>query len=82
MAGACRDPHSVAERLAVWADEARTAGRVERADALLLLAWRAYDMPPAQQRPTMMTEQVTTHFDPCISIPQQETGAGRLAATG
>lgn len=47
-AGACRplrDPEGLAERLADWADEARRSGRMDRADALLLLAWKAYDAP-------------------------------------
>ena len=39
------NPHAAAERLAEWADQARQAGRVERADKLLLLAWEAYDRP-------------------------------------
>ena len=38
-----RDPHALAERLADWSEAARRAGRTERADRLLLLAWEAYD---------------------------------------
>lgn len=40
-----RDPHAAAERLAAWSEAARLAGRIERADRLLLLAWEAYDRP-------------------------------------
>jgi hypothetical protein len=39
------NPHAVAERLAIWADQARRSGRTERADELVLLAWEAYDRP-------------------------------------
>lgn len=40
-----RDPEALAQRLADWADEARLSGRMDRADALMLLAWKAYDAP-------------------------------------
>ena len=39
------NPHMVAERLAIWSEQARLAGRVERADRLLVAAWTAYDLP-------------------------------------
>ena len=39
------NPHAVAERLAVWADEARRSDRTQCADGLLVLAWEAYDRP-------------------------------------
>ena len=39
------DPHAVAERLAIWSEEARRAGRLERADRLLFAAWTTYDLP-------------------------------------
>ena len=35
--------HAMTERLLTWCDEARSAGRKCRAEALLLLAWMAYD---------------------------------------
>lgn len=50
MAQSLMDPHSVAEKLACWADDARSTGRVERADRLLMLAWQAYDMPARTPR--------------------------------
>lgn len=40
---------AAAERLAEWADEARRAGRTNRADQLLMLAWEAYDRPAKQR---------------------------------
>lgn len=40
-----RDPHALVERLTDWSEAARRAGRTERADRLLLLAWEAYDRP-------------------------------------
>jgi hypothetical protein len=40
--------HRMCKRLLDWCEEARRAGRARRAQALLLLAWRAYDQPPAQ----------------------------------
>ena len=40
-----RNPHAAAERLVEWSEAARLAGRTERADRLLLLAWEAYDRP-------------------------------------
>jgi hypothetical protein len=40
--------HVMSERLLVWREEAQRAGRDRRAEALLLLAWRAYDRPPAR----------------------------------
>jgi len=39
------NPQAVAERLAVWSEDARRAGRVERADQLLLAAWEAFETP-------------------------------------
>jgi hypothetical protein len=36
----------VVDRLLDWHDQAKLAGRKSRADALLLLAWAAYDRPP------------------------------------
>jgi hypothetical protein len=39
------NPHAVAERLAIWSEQARLAGRFERADQLLLAAWEAFDVP-------------------------------------
>ena len=51
IGGAVIDTHSLAERLAVWADEARAAGRIRRADALLFQAWRAYDAPRPSDGP-------------------------------
>jgi hypothetical protein len=33
----------VIERLLDWCEQARRSGRERRADALLLLAWKAYD---------------------------------------
>ena len=45
-----RDPHAAAERLAEWSEAARLAGRIERADRLLLLAWEAYDRPACTPR--------------------------------
>lgn len=45
-----RDPHAAAERLAEWSEAARLAGRTERADRLLLLAWEAYDRPARTPR--------------------------------
>jgi hypothetical protein len=38
---------AIAERLADWSDQARRAGRKERADRLLLAAWDAYERLPA-----------------------------------
>ncbi len=35
--------YAAADRLAAWSEQARRAGRVERADALLLQAFDAYD---------------------------------------
>jgi hypothetical protein len=40
-------PHAVAERLAIWSEQAREAGRFDRADQLLLSAWEAFDLPSA-----------------------------------
>lgn len=45
-----RNPHAAAERLAEWSAAARLAGRTERADRLLLLAWEAYDRPTRTPR--------------------------------
>lgn len=45
-----RNPHATAERLAEWSEAARLAGRNERADRLLLLAWEAYDRPARTPR--------------------------------
>ena len=42
---ALRDPHAVAERLAIWSEAARQAGRIMRADQLLMAAWEAFDLP-------------------------------------
>jgi len=39
------NPHAVAERLAIWSEDARRAGRFSRADRLLLAAWEAFDLP-------------------------------------
>ena len=39
------NPHAVAERLAIWADQARRSDRIQCADGLLVLAWDAYDRP-------------------------------------
>ena len=51
-----RDPPAVAERLAQWSEAARLAGRRDRADRLLLLAWEAYDRPArASGHPTAAT---------------------------
>lgn len=36
-------PHALARRLLDWSEEASRAGRQSRGDALLLLAWQAYD---------------------------------------
>lgn len=47
-----RNPHAAAERLAEWSEAARLAGRDERADRLLLLAWEAYDRPARTPRHT------------------------------
>lgn len=44
------DPGVIAERLAAWAGEARQAGRAQRADWLVLLAWQAYDRPRQERR--------------------------------
>lgn len=41
----CAQPHLVTERLLVWSEEARRRGQPARAEALLLLAWEAYDRP-------------------------------------
>ena len=38
------NPRGVAERLAIWSEQARRVGRAERADQLLLSAWSAYDL--------------------------------------
>lgn len=40
-----RRPTDVALRLAIWAEAARAAGDVDRADRLCLMAWDAYDRP-------------------------------------
>jgi hypothetical protein len=40
-----RPAHAVTERLLDWFEQAMRAGRRRRADALLLLAWRAYERP-------------------------------------
>ena len=45
-----RNPYAAAERLAKWSEAARIAGRTERADRLLLLAWEAYDRPACPPR--------------------------------
>jgi len=42
---ALHNPHAVAERLAIWSEDARRAGRLTRADRLLLAAWEAFDLP-------------------------------------
>ena len=34
----------VAARLAAWSDQAKTAGRTERSEYLLLRAWEAYEL--------------------------------------
>lgn len=39
------NPQAVAERLAIWSEDARRAGRYMRADQLLLAAWEAFDLP-------------------------------------
>jgi hypothetical protein len=39
------NPHAAAERLAIWADQARRSDRIQCADGLLVLAWEAYDRP-------------------------------------
>lgn len=39
------NPEAVAERLAIWSEDARRAGRFARADQLLLAAWEAFDLP-------------------------------------
>ena len=44
------DPEGVADRLVRWVEEARRAGRTHRADALLVLAWVAYDTPKKAER--------------------------------
>jgi len=41
---------AMCERLLDWCEEARCAGREYRAEALLLLAWRAYDRPPSRDK--------------------------------
>ena len=46
---ALRNPHAVAERLAIWSEDARRAGREARADELLLAAWEAFDLPEASE---------------------------------
>ena len=43
------NPHAVAERLAIWSEDARRAGRFSRADQLLLAAWEAFDLPSVSQ---------------------------------
>ena len=40
-----KHPHPTAERFVVWVEQARSSGRIERADKLLGLAWEAYDRP-------------------------------------
>jgi len=47
---ALADPHAVAERLAIWSEDARRGGRYERAAALLLAAWEAFDAPRIDRR--------------------------------
>jgi hypothetical protein len=42
-------PHAMTDRLLVWREQALCAGRVSRAEALLFLAWRAYDWTPARR---------------------------------
>jgi hypothetical protein len=45
-----KPPQEVADRILDWHDQAKLAGRISRADALLLLAWRAYEQPPDSKR--------------------------------
>jgi hypothetical protein len=40
------------ERLLRWREGAVRAGRETCSDVLLLLAWKAYDRPPAHGNPT------------------------------
>ncbi len=44
-----QNPEAVAERLAIWSEDARRAGRLARADQLLLAAWEAFDLPSVSQ---------------------------------
>jgi hypothetical protein len=49
--------HAVTERLLDWVEQAGAARRRYRADALLLLAWVAYDRPAKQaERPISTTQ--------------------------
>jgi hypothetical protein len=50
MVGIDLSAHAITERLLDWLEQATHAGRRCRADALLLLAWCAYDRPPRQVR--------------------------------
>ena len=46
------DPYAMTERLLRWREGAVRAGRETCSDVLLLLAWKAYDRPPAHGNPT------------------------------
>jgi hypothetical protein len=45
-----KPPHEVANKILDWHDQAKLAGRMSRADALLLLAWHAYEQLPESKR--------------------------------
>jgi hypothetical protein len=45
------DPYAMTKRLLRWREGALRAGRESCSEALLLLAWKSYDRPPAHDKP-------------------------------
>lgn len=68
----------IVERLMDWSDAARFAGRVERAERLLFLAWAAYDAPLRPERITRRTPELRDGTLVASRTPLRIAGKGEV----
>lgn len=66
----------IVERLMDWSDAARRAGRVERAERLLFLAWAAYDAPLQPERITRRAPELRDGTLVASRVPLRVVGTG------